>query len=90
VLFWTKEIPIGRVELVEEEEVLSDLRRSRDTSRGVFVTKTKWFQVSETVAVLVIYSVTSILISFICVIKFWLFVSYEVADEPWYVVSPGC
>jgi hypothetical protein len=43
VLFWTKEIPIGRVKLVEEE-VLSDLRRSRDKSRGVFVTKTKWIQ----------------------------------------------
>lgn len=45
--------------------MLSDLRRSRDTSRGVFVTKTKWIQVSETVAVLVIYSITSILINFI-------------------------
>ncbi len=69
--------------------MLSDLRRSRDTSRGVFVTKTKWIQVSETVAVLVIYSITSILISFIYVIKFWL-VSYEVADGPWCVVSPRC
>ncbi len=68
----------------------SDLRRSRDTSRGVFVTKTKWIQVSETVAVLVNYSITSILISFISVIKLWLFVSYEVADEPWCVVSPRC
>ncbi len=70
--------------------MLSDLRRSRDTSRGVLVTKTKWIQVSETVAVLVIYSITSILVSFIYVIKFWLFVSYEVADEPWCVVSPRC
>ncbi len=70
--------------------MLRDLRRSRDTSRGVFLTKTKWIQVSETVAVLVIYSITSILISFIYVIKFWLFVLYEVADEPWCVVSPRC